>query len=136
LTYQHNIKDLFTYSNTLKYADLAVLRANNLLSHLVTKHDLKKLMGLVKNRRDIIVHYQLLFIMPTLHLHSVIGRIIIGKIIGLALGVAVMLVSPAFGFPVFSMFGIGTLLSLMRLLIQLCNQVSFLGWDWSLRFGL
>lgn len=43
-------------------------------------------------------------------LHSITGRIVIGKIIGLVVGVAIMLLLPLFTtIPVMSMFGLGTL---------------------------
>ena len=43
-------------------------------------------------------------------LRSVSGRILIGKIIGLVVGVIIMLLLPSFDMPIFSMFGLGTLL--------------------------
>lgn len=43
-------------------------------------------------------------------MHSVTGRVAIGKIIGLVVGLIVMLALPAFDMPIFSMFGLGTLL--------------------------
>ncbi|MBT5517010.1 hypothetical protein HOH67_00410 [Candidatus Peregrinibacteria bacterium] len=43
-------------------------------------------------------------------LHSITGRIAIGKTIGLLVGVIIMLVLPSFDMPMFSMFGLGTLL--------------------------
>jgi hypothetical protein len=43
-------------------------------------------------------------------LHSITGRIAIGKIIGLIVGLIVMLLLPSFSIPVFSMFGLGTLI--------------------------
>jgi hypothetical protein len=43
-------------------------------------------------------------------LHSVTGRIAIGKGIGLIVGIVSMTFLPSFGFSVFSMFGFGTLL--------------------------
>ncbi len=46
-------------------------------------------------------------------LRSITGRIIIGKIIGLVVGIAAMLTLPIFGIPVMSMFGFGTLLMFM-----------------------
>ena len=57
-------------------------------------------------------------------LHSVTGRILIGKIIGIVLGIAVMLVLPSFNIPILSMFGLGTLLmfALMGSLIGFCGQ--------------
>lgn len=44
------------------------------------------------------------------HIHSVTGRIVIGKTIGLIVGILVMLMLPAFDMPIFGMFGLGTLL--------------------------
>lgn len=41
---------------------------------------------------------------------SVTGRIVIGKIIGLVVGVIVMLLLPSFDMEIFSMFGLGTLM--------------------------
>jgi len=43
-------------------------------------------------------------------LHSITGRIIIGKSIGFIVGIAVMLFLPMFNMPILSMFGFGTLL--------------------------
>ncbi len=43
-------------------------------------------------------------------IHSITGRITIGKLIGLVVGIAVILLLPNFGIPIFSMFGLGTLL--------------------------
>jgi hypothetical protein len=43
-------------------------------------------------------------------LHSVTGRIAIGKVIGLIVGIIVMLFLPAFDMEMASMFGLGTLL--------------------------
>ena len=43
-------------------------------------------------------------------LHSVTGRIAIGKMIGLVVGLLVMVLLPTFDMQVLSMFGIGTLL--------------------------
>lgn len=43
-------------------------------------------------------------------LHSVSGRVAIGKGIGLLVGAGAMLALPAMNMPMFSMFGIGTLL--------------------------
>jgi len=48
-----------------------------------------------------------------LHLHSITGRIAIGKTIGFIVGVIVMSFLPSFGIPVFSMFGFGTMLMLV-----------------------
>jgi hypothetical protein len=42
-------------------------------------------------------------------LHSISGRIAIGKFIGLVVGVAVMLLLPSFDMSIYSMFGLGTL---------------------------
>jgi len=42
--------------------------------------------------------------------HSVAGRILVGVLIGLIVGMVYMLMLPALGFEVFSMFGLGTLL--------------------------
>ena len=47
------------------------------------------------------------------HMHSVTGRIVIGKILGLLIGILVMSTLPMFGFPLFSMFGLGTLIMFM-----------------------
>lgn len=44
------------------------------------------------------------------HLHSVTGRIAIGKSIGFVVGLLVMLALPAFDMPILGMFGLGTLL--------------------------
>jgi len=44
------------------------------------------------------------------HIHSVTGRIAIGKSIGLVIGVVLMLFLPMFSIPILSMFGLGTLL--------------------------
>ena len=46
-------------------------------------------------------------------LRSVSGRIMIGKIIGLIIGFICLAVLPGFGFPIFSYFGMGTLLMFM-----------------------
>lgn len=43
-------------------------------------------------------------------LHSVTGRIVIGKAIGLIIGVVVMLLLPTFDMQMLSMFGLGTLI--------------------------
>ncbi len=43
-------------------------------------------------------------------LHSVAGRLAIGMLIGLVVGVAVMLLMPNFDIPIPTMFGLGTLL--------------------------
>jgi hypothetical protein len=43
-------------------------------------------------------------------LHSVASRIIIGKIIGLIIGIVAMLSLPLFDIPIMSMFGLGTLI--------------------------
>ena len=42
-------------------------------------------------------------------LHSITGRIVIGKTIGLLLGIVVILFLPSFNIPMMSMFGLGTL---------------------------
>lgn len=42
-------------------------------------------------------------------LHSITGRIVIGKLIGLVVGIIVMFFLPIFDIPMFSMFGLGTL---------------------------
>ena len=47
------------------------------------------------------------------HLHSVTGRVAIGKTIGFFVGLMVMLFLPAFDMPIFGMFGLGTLLMFM-----------------------
>jgi hypothetical protein len=44
------------------------------------------------------------------HIHSVTGRIVIGKSIGFAIGLLIMLALPTFDMPIVSMFGLGTLL--------------------------
>jgi len=45
-----------------------------------------------------------------IRLHSITGRIIIGKIIGFIVGIVTMFTLPLFGIPVMNMFGFGTLL--------------------------
>ncbi len=46
-------------------------------------------------------------------LHSVTGRVFIGKLAGLFFGLIVMVVMPTFGFPGFSFIGLGILLMFM-----------------------
>jgi hypothetical protein len=46
-------------------------------------------------------------------MHSVTGRVVIGKSIGFVIGLLIMLLLPAFDMPIFSMFGLGTLLMFM-----------------------
>lgn len=46
-------------------------------------------------------------------LQSVSGRILIGKIIGLIVGLLCLALLPGIGFPVFSVFGLGTLVMFM-----------------------
>ena len=46
-------------------------------------------------------------------LQSVAGRIVIGKLIGLFIGLFCLAVLPGFGFPVLSYFGLGTTLMFM-----------------------
>lgn len=55
---------------------------------------------------------------------SVTGRIAIGKIIGFIVGIIVILLSPMFGFSIFSMFGFGTLIMfvLMGVMIAFVGQ--------------
>ena len=43
-------------------------------------------------------------------MHSITGRMFIGVLIGLAVGILTIFALPVFGFPLFSMFGIGTLM--------------------------
>ena len=43
-------------------------------------------------------------------IHSITGRIIIGKTIGFAIGIVAMLFLPLFNIPIMGMFGLGTLL--------------------------
>lgn len=44
------------------------------------------------------------------NLHSLTGRLLIGKIIGLIVGLFVIAVLPTFGFPLVSAFGLGSLM--------------------------
>jgi hypothetical protein len=46
-------------------------------------------------------------------LHSVAGRIVIGGVIGLAVGMLMISLLPMFGFPLWSFFGFGTLIMFM-----------------------
>lgn len=43
-------------------------------------------------------------------IHSITGRVFVGKMVGLLVGLIVMLVMPSFNMPVFSRFGLGTLI--------------------------
>lgn len=43
-------------------------------------------------------------------IHSITGRIFIGVIVAVVLGIIVMLISPIFNIPIFSMLGLGTLM--------------------------
>ncbi|MFC1614985.1 hypothetical protein ACFL22_00300 [Patescibacteria group bacterium] len=43
-------------------------------------------------------------------INSITGRIFVGTLIGLAIGIITMAISPTFGFPIFSTFGFGTLM--------------------------
>lgn len=56
-------------------------------------------------------------------LHSVAGRVVVGKLIGLLLGFIVMLLMPTFGFPGFSMIGFGILL----MFILMGAMIGFIG---------
>ncbi len=48
-----------------------------------------------------------------IHMHSISGRLVVGKTIGLILGILVMLMLPLFNIPIMSMFGFGTLVMFM-----------------------
>ena len=60
-------------------------------------------------------------------IQSVTGRMFVGVSIGLTLGVAMILLSPLFGFPIFSMFGFGTMLTfiLMGMFIGLVGMFDY-----------
>lgn len=57
-------------------------------------------------------------------LQSVTGRIAVGKLVGLVMGIVAMIALPSFGFPMFSMFGLGTLIMfmLMGVLVAFMGQ--------------
>ncbi len=44
------------------------------------------------------------------NIHSITGRVFVGKMVGLIMGLIVMLTMPSFNMPVFSRFGFGTLI--------------------------
>ncbi len=46
---------------------------------------------------------------------SVTGRIVVGKLIGLVIGIFCLAVLPTFGFPVVSYFGLGTIIMFMMM---------------------
>ena len=48
-------------------------------------------------------------------IHSVTGRIFIGVIMGMVVGILSIAMSPIFGFPLFSMFGFGTLITFVMM---------------------
>ncbi len=48
-------------------------------------------------------------------IHSVTGRMFIGVIIGAVVGVLTIAFLPMFGFPLFSMFGLGTLITFVMM---------------------
>ena len=56
-------------------------------------------------------------------LRSVTGRIAIGKMIGLVVGIVVLLLSPQFGFPIWSTFGLGTLI----MFVMMGVMIGFMG---------
>lgn len=56
-------------------------------------------------------------------LHSVTGRVFIGKLAGLFLGFIVMLLMPTFGFPGFSFIGLGILI----MFVLMGAMIGFIG---------
>lgn len=56
-------------------------------------------------------------------LHSVSGRIVIGQVIGIVMGILTIIFLPMFGFPLWSMFGLGTLV----MFFLMGSMIGFIG---------